>query len=244
MDCYKYFPLKYLLCSIDNAKMTFMRISSWQDVYENFFINQLIYIGAERCRFDDYTNRLYGQSWTLWPESDAMWRIYSDKKSLGETAIKVKCDGDSYYRALTAIYNDGVSYGSVQYLDDEELGRWYQKMDIRSKEDFEEAIVPSLYIKRPPFEHEKEFRYIILKKSESLMLEVPLNILELFEEYVVDPRLDFDSYEAVSSMLQNAGVPKERISQSKLYSFEKRCSVFNATQSDIDLICKDIQEQI
>lgn len=225
--------------------MSFAKISSWDDVYENFYINQSVFIGAERCRFDEYIASLYGQCWTLLPESDAMWRIYSSysEGNIADVAIKVRCDSEAYYAALSSVFGQKVESGVVSYLNDQQIGEWVEKRNIHTKADFEKSIIPSLFIKRPPFEHESEYRYTILNNDGCDMLSFHLELLDLFDEYVIDPRLNHCDMQTVVSMLRDVGVSEKQISQSTLYSYQEKVSVYAATMDQLQIISKLISDE-
>ena len=80
---YKYIPFKYLKLMIQKSNLYFGRVSSWEDVYENWFLKeQMVLSSGEKGRATDLIQGVFGQSWTLQEESDAMWRIYQNRPNL------------------------------------------------------------------------------------------------------------------------------------------------------------------
>lgn len=90
---YKYIPLKYVLQMLKSRQMYFSKVKSWEDTYENFFLKQDFRIDGKMLSADNLAEHVYGQSWTLLAESDAMWRIYSNiiYKSSRQTADNKDC---------------------------------------------------------------------------------------------------------------------------------------------------------
>lgn len=93
---YKYIKLKHLIPLVENKKLRIDKVSEWDDPYENFFLKSYFYTYASfyerivQVSTDEIRNRTYGQSWTMIEESDAMWRIYSNKDDIENIAVKVK----------------------------------------------------------------------------------------------------------------------------------------------------------
>ena len=79
---YKYIPLKYVLEMFKTKKLYISKVKSWEDTYENFFLKQEFRVFGKILKADHIADQIYGQSWTLLNESDAMWRIYSNIKKI------------------------------------------------------------------------------------------------------------------------------------------------------------------
>lgn len=198
------------------------------DPYENFFLNSKFYTYATfykqvvQVHTDEVSNRIYGQSWTLIEESDAMWRIYSKKDDLENTAIRIKIKVDNLF---DTVYTSNecmatTSIGHIEYKTDEEINDWMQSLgDIRSN--FIQYAEQSLFIKRKPFEHESEVRIIILKDTEStanMYIEYDINVNKI-EEFILDPRLNEEYEQMIIQQLCKVGVNKDKIKKSPLYDF-------------------------
>ena len=114
---YKYIPFKYLKLMIQKSNLYFGRVCSWEDVYENWFLKeQMVLPSGEKGSATDLIQGVFGQSWTLQEESDAMWRIYSkvDKKQpddyLDDTAVRIKTTGRKLF---DVIYTDDPKFRSI-----------------------------------------------------------------------------------------------------------------------------------
>lgn len=94
---YKYIPLKYVLMMVGNKQLLMNKVNSWEDPYENFFYKEDFKMpDGRQVSALDLTNGIFGQSWTLLEESDAMWRIYSQNKD----AIKIKTTAEKLFNII------------------------------------------------------------------------------------------------------------------------------------------------
>ena len=171
---YKYIPLKYLILLVENKELRIDKVSKWEDPYENFFLKSNFYKYASfykkniQVHTDDIINRTYGQSWTMREESDAMWRIYSNKGDIENIAIRVKIKIDNLFNI---VYTSDecmatTSIGPVNYKTDDEITHWMQGLNNIDSE-FPNFAEQSLFIKRIPFAHEEEVRIIISKDTQT-----------------------------------------------------------------------------
>lgn len=210
---YKYIPLKYVLQMLKTKQLYMSKVKDWEDTYENFYLKQDFRVKGMMLRADHLANQVYGQSWTLQNESDAMWRIYSNIKKINDVAIKVKTTSRKLF---DAIYTDDAcmattSIGLVQYLYKNELNKWLKSLNLTGAQDFGKHVVPSMYMKRKPFAHEMEVRPIVFLDHDAgpgLFYDIDPNIL--FDEYVIDPRLDnATATKVMTKLLKAAGDPKK-----------------------------------
>lgn len=222
---YKYIPLEYLLQLIRNRKLRIGKVSDWEDPYENFFLKSNFYTYVSfyerfvQVGTDEIRNHTYGQSWTLIEESDAMWRIYSQDKN----AVRLKIKIDNLFNI---VYTEDscmatTSIGEVKYKTDEEITSWIGSIPKESL-NIGKIAEEGLFIKRKPFEHEKEVRIIISKSTENAaedFLEFRIPNLDVFEEFVLDPRLNNEEVMTIRQQLVTAGVNQDKIKESKLYTF-------------------------
>ena len=82
-DLYQILKPEYALSIIKNGKLRFNSIlKSWEDPFELFLYKEVVDI--EGCPLKDalasWSQRYYGQCWSMSKDSDAMWRIYSPQK--------------------------------------------------------------------------------------------------------------------------------------------------------------------
>ena len=226
---YKYIPLKYLILLVENKELRIDKVSKWEDPYENFFLKSNFYTYASfykqniQVHTDDIINRTYGQSWTMREESDAMWRIYSNKGDIENIAIRVKIKIDNLFNI---VYTSDecmatTSIGPVNYKTDDEITYWMQGLNNIDSE-FPNFAEQSLFIKRIPFAHEEEVRIIISKDTQTpaeefLSYDIPdLNVIE---DFILDPRLNEEDEEQITQKLEDIGVDRHKIKKSSLYEF-------------------------
>lgn len=113
-----------------------------------------------------------------------------------------------------------TSIGSVEYYYKNEILKWVKGLNMHTAQDIGENIVPSLYKKRKPFSHEKEVRIIVMHnqdKGDCLYYDITPSTM--FDDFVIDPRLDTNSVNKIAKRLINLGVNVNKIKQSLLYTF-------------------------
>lgn len=226
---YKYIPLKYLTPLVVNKKLRIDKVAKWEDPYENFFLKFYFYTYASfykqivQVSTDEIRNRTYGQSWTMIEESDAMWRIYSNKDDIENIAVKLRIKIDNLFNI---VYTSDqcmatTSIGPVNYKTDDEITHWMQGLNNIDSE-FPNFAEQSLFIKRIPFAHEEEVRIIISKDTQTpaeefLLYDIPdLNVIE---DFILDPRLNEEDEEQITQKLEDIGVDRHKIKKSSLYEF-------------------------
>lgn len=224
---YKYFPVKYLTMLIRRRLLRVDHTSTWEDVYENFFLKNEFVYGEMRGRADSLQGCVFGQSWTLQDESDAMWRIYSGKYR-GNCAVRIRT---TVQKLLDVVFPQKTSQekhasttflGKVLYWSDDDLWDWQTQPVM--VEDMSRKIRDSFFIKRLPFEHEQEVRVIKNLPGEFRGLGIDCLLFEvdpfdLIDEFVIEPRLAEDQADEVRSKLIGLGVEAKKIRQSDLYKF-------------------------
>lgn len=230
---YKYLPLKHLLPSLDQHKLFINKVDRWEDVYENFLFKQELTSQGRLVNWISHTDGIYGQSWTLLKSSDAMWRIYShlpEDTSIAElenTAIRVQTNIEKLFDVAYSADDcmATMRMGEVNYLDDNALMQWMlSNCQIKSGRHLNELMFGSLLIKRKPFEHEQELRWLKILDSQTDhpdFLSYDINPSDFFEEFVIDPRIQDNSIiEAVKNLINDKiQIP---IRQSQLYKLLHR----------------------
>ena len=228
---YKYIPFKYLKLMIQKSNLYFGRVSSWEDVYENWFLKeQMVLPSGEKGSATDLIQGVFGQSWTLQEESDAMWRIYSklyrtQHDYLGDTAVRIKTTARKLYNVIYASDEDfNTSYiGAVTYLSQNDFFKMQNTLSLLNPLDLSEVFVKSDFFKRAPFEHEKEVRPILIysPKHENFGkdgVSFDIDFDNLIDEMVTDPRLTPDEYRTVRGQLIGLGAKSDKIRNSELYN--------------------------
>ena len=225
---YKYFPLKYLTPLLQNKLLRVDQTSKWEDVYENFFLKNEFVYGNLSGKADSLLGCVYGQSWTLQDESDAMWRIYSNKYR-ESCAVRIKTTVKKLFDVIYPAEDNQLSHqhttflGRVKYLTDDELVRW-QHQPI-SASDMYSLMIESFFLKRKPFEHEQEVRIIRTIPNDFCnvgveSLEFEIDPADLIDEFVIEPRLTNEQSDEVKGKLMDLGVSADKIRQSDLYKFK------------------------
>jgi len=246
---YKYIPLKFLKEIIKNKQLRIAKVSTWKDPYENFLLKNNFYTNIElygnvqdvQVSTEEILERTYGQSWTICEESDAMWRIYSKYTQkvktntssysyLEEVAVRVKINAVNLFDIV--YINDRcmatTSIGKVKYWSDDKINEFLDKMEQtieRNNINWNSDTIECLYIKRCPFEHEKEVRIIISHdtgQQKEEYLSYTINDMSVFEEFTLDPRLEDKEVTYITNELVNLGVKREKVTKSSLYHFTPR----------------------
>ena len=229
---YKYIPFKYLKAMLQSRTLRINKVLTWEDPYENFFLKsdfntfspfykQYIYVDTQNL-----IDRIYGQSWTSLEESDAMWRIYSNVKDLDFIAIRLKIKVNDLFNIVYTHANcmATTNIGKVDYKTDEEIKQWFNDIDKNNIiSDFNKHVEDCLLIKRKPFSHEEEVRIIICNGTSGTakdFLEFDIKDLSIFEEFVIDPRLEQDCVELITHRIEKLGINRSKIRKSKLYDFQ------------------------
>ena len=230
---YKYIPLKYLKAMLESKKLRINKVSTWEDPYENFFSKSNFYAFSPFYKqyisvdTQNLIDRTYGQSWTFLEESDAMWRIYSNVKDLDLIAIRLKIKVDDLFDIVYTHDNcmATTSIGRVNYKTDKEINQWLDNIkdntDIIS--DFHKYVKDCLLIKRKPFSHEEEVRIIICNGTSGTaedFLEFDIKDLSVFEEFMIDPRLEQNCVGLITQRIEKLGIDRSKIRKSKLYDFQ------------------------
>lgn len=230
---YKWMSLKYVLLMLRDSKLSFTRIADWEDVYENFFLKGNVISHGLLVGTSDIQNQMFGQSWSLCPESDALWRIYSDIKSVKnnqlpdyqDVAIRIETTARKLYDAI--YYDDSCMantfIGMVTYKDQKVIEHEMRtlKIDIN---DLSRQIPQHACVKRTEFSHEQEVRPIVFLDSTdnrlaNHLLQYDIDINQFLDSLVIDPRLSEKDVIAITNMLVNVGVDVNKISQSQLYQY-------------------------
>ena len=225
---YKFIPYKYLQTLIQ-GELYIKKVSSWDDVYENFLFKESFELEDHTpiCA-TNLTSGIFGQSWTLEDETDAMWRIYSDVKSedIGNCAVRVKTTARKLFDTIyTKDECMATTYiGKVAYKQPNEVDDWVKNLYLTTGT-LNRSLVDSLFIKRMAFSHENEVRIIINFASEAEKckrdhITFPINIETFIDELLIDPRLVF-KHEAssIKADILRYGINSSKIRISDLYVF-------------------------
>ncbi len=225
---YKYFSLNNLSYMLNGKKLFVDNISkSWEDCYENFFLKSTFYREQSLIGTDNLIHGVFGQSWTTKTESDAMWRIYSSDKN----GIRIKTNAKKLFDAI--YINDKAMantwFGKVKY---DVMQKIYQDLNNEIQQQelyqvFQSTLPKTQFMKRKEFDHEDEFRLIVMMDSEETVkyhqykrIAYNIDIDDFIEEYCLDPRLLDGEFETQKQKLIALGADSNKIIKSNLYYFK------------------------
>ena len=171
-----------------------------------------------------HIDSVFAQCWSKFTESDALWRIYSPDFSGIQIQVSLKSLIGSIKDTLQIPF---IHYGFVMYKSDayvSDLKRRYSQANAGAtwiRKDWAELCASSLLIKRSSFQHENEFRLIVINprhnSDKSPLFEYPLNWNSLVQKIVIDPRASKKLFDDVSLKIRSLGYSGE-IKQSDLYT--------------------------
>jgi len=210
-DIFKFIDFKYLASIINDKKLAFLKINTWEDPYESFVFKSTFKIDGEIIDSSillPFVNYSYGQSWTLLPESDALWRIYSPNL----TSVRIRTSAEKLYKIMLTESDDSLYclIGDVSYMSKNEFEQFAKT--LKTDKDFmtDEFHKFSYFVKRSEFEHEKEFRAIYIsdyesKKKEKEILHFKINPNEWIKDIVLDPRLSDKEVDNMKKKISKLG---------------------------------------
>lgn len=198
----------------------------WDDPFENHIMSSFIQqkIEDEKDVCIGFRDNFYGQCWTQTRESDAMWRIYSPKKN----GARISTTPRRLLHSLFADTENEISdyscfLGKVNYYTTDKLKQHLDKKALNWLiEPSGKGLPQSLLLKRIPFKHENEVRLLINTRLKTVKLRnenlypYRFNPLEIIEDIVFDPRIDYEEFQNYKVELQKLRFNK-RIVKSKLY---------------------------
>lgn len=225
-EVYRIFPLHRIEEIFKSNKLVLVKPAIWDDPFENFLLRcTAVEEDGTEVGLDSIANSWYGLCWTLKPDSDAMWRIYSPNKD----GIRVKT---TIRKLVEAIWEPDNSLSSLRYF----IG----KVSYQSREEIENFLkttsfwsiarggqntgfAETLLVKRNEFEHENEVRILTCSNDEKSDLridgglyKIPIEPNKFIDEICIDPRLsDKDAATAINK-IQTVGYTGNII-QSELY---------------------------
>lgn len=200
----------------------------WDDPFENHIMTSFIKqkTSDEKDICIGFRDNLYGQCWTQTRESDAMWRIYSPKKNGARiTTTPRKLLHSLFVDTGNDINNYSCFLGKVNYFTTDKLREHLDKNALDWLiEPSGKGLPQSLLFKRVPFKHENEVRLLINTKFKTgkgeNLYHYRFNPLEIIEDIVFDPRIDYKEFQNYKLELKKLHFNK-RIVKSKLYDIPK-----------------------
>jgi hypothetical protein len=226
---YRVFSSHWLNDMFATKKFSLSAPHKWDDPAENVMAKNLAKVnGHQNVGLTGVFKNFYGQCWTLNPESDAMWRIYSPSKDGARVRTTVG-------RLLSAIHDPMNTFASMSYF----IGRVAYRDQAGFKKFFEEhgstmtfdptgrAQAYQLLMKREAFTHEQEVRLLFRYAKENddnqraeEYWPFAIDPNTLFDDVLFDPRMDDAAFTASEKLLRGQGY-KSPIDRSTLYQIPK-----------------------
>jgi len=232
------------------------RPSLWDDPFEGLlnhadFRSKTSIYNYPEITFSDY---VYAQCWSFSEENDLLWRVYSPNKDgvrVKSTPIKLlqsllcsdivkRIKDDPEIDSSSGLSDDEerndmqelvteqiqLFIGKVEYLEVEEIKKYLES--ISSSSPYKDYI-KSIFIKREPFQDEKEvrlgihyFNWFSVHYPEFMenRFYYDTNINQFVDEIVFDPRISKQKYNALRDLLIKLGF-ENQILRSTIYDKEK-----------------------
>lgn len=209
-----------------------------EDRWENVLFQTKIYRDEKQIDTETEGRKTYVHCWTHVPESDAMWRLYGDGRSVKICTTAEKLLGAAN-NAIPITTNHFIHFkiGRVSYLKEDEIREFFS-----TREKIVEAIRShheTMMIKRDFYTHENEVRLVVYDLDDrnrrpdierhnlKFSREEPnhMNIMigtrtagEWIDELVINPRLPDCCKQEVRDEVLKTHFDKNRIKESSLFA--------------------------
>lgn len=235
---YKIMEFEYAYTMLKERILRIGKIKKWEDPFENFLLKQNFWYrkeNGEQQKYDihEISELLYGQSWSLTEESDAMWRIYSSNKTSVRIKTTIKKLFDSIYTHDMCEHTTFI--GVVEYNSQDSLQEYLDQLKDEGISIWSlgsvHNMVNSLFNKRDTFAHENEVRILYIAPLEAKeqcfttdFIQYPIDVNNVIDEICFDPRVSNDLYEAHLVALKEIGYHNS-IQKSSLYDLGPKRSI-------------------
>jgi hypothetical protein len=224
---YRIYPKDRFMQLLSTGKNGLVKPAKWDDPFENFFLRSDVSgPGGEKISIAELADNWYWQCWTLNQDTGAMWRIYSHDKDGIKVITTVRKLFDSFYNGSDTFADLKYLIGAVRYWEETVISDFMQTASFRDIAFGGQAtgFAELLCVKREAFEHEREVRLLFQdldpKRSMGNFVPFDLDVNAVFDEVVVDPRLNETDAAALQAEIKAAGCTRN-ISQSPLYRVPK-----------------------
>lgn len=225
-EIYRIFPVHRIEEMFSSQRLTLVKPQVWDDPFENFLLNcTAVEEDGTEVGLSVLAASWFGQCWTLNADSDAMWRIYGQKKD----GIRIKTTIRKLFSAAWEPHNtfSFLKYfvGKVSYHTREELESFlrdtsFWSIAIGGQND---GFAKTLLMKRTEFIHENEVRILVNiavtdndKRIEGILYKIPINTNDFIDEICIDPRLSDIEANVLKEKIKALGYAGA-INQSELY---------------------------
>jgi hypothetical protein len=221
---YRVIPANRFLDLLASTKNGLVHPSKWNDPFENFFLRaKLRGPAGERISIKSLADSWYGQCWTYNNDTDAMWCIYSP----GNHAIQIKT---TVRKLFESFYNDADEFaclkffcGNVCYYTEADIINFMKTVTFYqiASGGRGHGCAELLCVKREAFRYEKAVRLLFQdlnpKRGSHGVALFDIDVNAVFEEVVIDPRVDESGAASLITTFKAAGCTLP-ISHSRLYS--------------------------
>lgn len=217
LSIYRFIPFENLAEILIDKRLTFFKVKTWEDPYENYLSKCKVYHNNRSVNMD-LEDKLYGQCWTLTNESDALWRIYSFHKK----GVRIK---STIQKLQNSILEEGQSFiGKVTYDTTENIKNHFRIIGSGLSMFDSNKLIETFLWKRKAFQHENEIRALYINHSSDIakdtnLKQYSIDTNEFIEEICFDPRISPHYQKIYSTIVKNLGYDGP-ITKSNLYDVE------------------------
>jgi hypothetical protein len=200
---------------IRERALTLVQTHKWDDPFENFLLRSTgVKPDGSEVSLKSLHDKWYGQCWTTLEESDAMWRIYAPDQD----GVRVRSSVGKLFDAICNRSDPTAQLccfvGAVTYVDEADIAAFMSNPTAANATLFSQSgsgHASTLLVKRREFEHEHEVRVLFAANSSTVFpcgdtVSFPIDPNLLFEEAVLDPRLDDACAPTLENQLWTAGL--------------------------------------
>lgn len=203
---YRIINFQHAVQIFEKKELFFSHPSKWDDPYETRLLHK-------------ESNKIFAQCWCCNGVSDAMWRIYSPD----HLGIRISTSTKKLKVALeNGIKESGkkIIMGNVSYMSQSGLDMKSRKITEELKKDFD--VIKStelLYMKRWPYEHESEYRVVVIDEEPlaSGGVTISINPHQLIDSILIDPRAPKELSDALVFYFKEKIGYKMKCEKSRLY---------------------------
>jgi hypothetical protein len=235
LPVYRIYPLDRFEALVKTSQDALVWPTKWDDPFENFMLARTSFIDDVtklKVPLSNLAGDWYGQCWSLHEETDAMWRIYSPD-AVAKPGVKVRSTLRKLFENLERVgpkdWPQQFFVGKIEYATQAELTARMSSLtfsDVAAGGQGD-GFATLLCVKREAFAHEAEVRLMFQdmeiatphrpKLGAGGIFRYALNPNVIFEEVVLDPRLQPSEVATFTSRLSAAGC-RLPIHQSDLYA--------------------------
>lgn len=216
---YRIYALDRFESLLRSKKDALLNPSMWPDKFENFFLARTSVqdnVSGAAIPLANLAADWYGQCWSRHDETDAMWRIYSPDP-LCKPGVKARSTVRRLFDNLKNAATPGVALylqcfvGKIRYESEQNIRSLMSGMTFSAgvMGGQGDRLASLLCIKRDAFAHENEVRLMFHDTASNRGVDgvftLDVDTHQLFDEVVLDPRLDDFGEDYIKARLAAAG---------------------------------------